>query len=219
MKHQGCWARLRVAFTGHPAQQALRRSGARLRVALSGRSLQQALRRSGAVLLIGLTVNLRAQMSVGPWSPLFQGIDHAVGANPPEGSAPISTLQSVSRLRVDLSDPDLQFFTTPPASPNLAEQRETLSPSASNSLKICGLQIATGATFYDARGAGLLGGRWLRPAAGPPPRQLRLLVGRAGPSRNQPLCRDQSSRHNLLSPRGLVSPLSKPENQVTLQTH
>ena len=74
-------------------------------------------------------------MSVTPWTPIFEGIDRAVGTNYPDGSTPIPRRQSVNCVRVDLWHPDVQLFSTPPASNRVAESRETLSMSVSNFLK------------------------------------------------------------------------------------
>src|SRR2546423_15070679 len=97
----------------------------------------------------------RANMAVGPWIPIVKGIDRAVGTN--YGSTAVtnngvvftdSTLQSVNCVRVDLSDPDVQLFTTPRATNYVAESRETVSMSVSNFLKTYGLQVASDCNFY-----------------------------------------------------------------------
>ncbi len=125
-----------------------------------------------AVVLVALAVSLRAQMSVGPWTPLFQGIDHAQGTNWPNGSTPISSRQSVHCLRVDLSDPTIRFFTTPPASPYVAEQRETVSLSVSNFLKIYGVQVAIDASVTNPGAA-----TFYRLGSQPDQRWLTALLG------------------------------------------
>jgi hypothetical protein len=94
-------------------------------------------------------------MSVTPWTPIFQGIDRAVGTNYPNASTPIPRLQSVNCVRVDLGHPDVKLFTTPPASNLVAESRETYSLSVSNFLKQYSLKVATDCNFYSASpGAG-----------------------------------------------------------------
>ena len=58
-----------------------------------------------------------AGMTISPWQQLFQGVDHAVGTNYPDATIP--RLQVVHCVRVDLNNPDVQLFTTPPA-PNFS---------------------------------------------------------------------------------------------------
>src|SRR6185436_14665245 len=75
------------------------------------------------VLLAGIltfALGARANMVVSSWTPIFKGIDRAVGTNfPPttisSGGVTFTdnTLQVVNCVRVDLTDPDVQLFTTP----------------------------------------------------------------------------------------------------------
>lgn len=88
--------------------------------------------------------------AIGPWTPLFKGIDHAVGTNNPNITGNFPRLQVVHCVRVDLTDPDVQLFTTPRASGYVAESRETLDLSVPNFLKQNKLQVAADAGFYDA---------------------------------------------------------------------
>ncbi len=87
-------------------------------------------------------------MVVTPWTPLFKGIDHALGTNYPDGTIP--RLQVVNCVRVDLQDPDVQLFTTPRITNYLAESRETASLSVSNFVKQYGVQVAAVANFYNS---------------------------------------------------------------------
>src|SRR5262249_15427829 len=85
---------------------------------------------------------VHATMVVSPFTPIFKGIDHAVATNFPVTTVTNngviftdSALQVVHCVRIDLSDPDVQLFTTPQA-PNWApESRETLSLSITNFIK------------------------------------------------------------------------------------
>src|SRR5438105_4050328 len=90
-----------------------------------------------------------ATLSVGPWTPIFKGVDHAVGTNYPDATIP--RLQVANCVRVDLTDPDVQLFTTPKA-PNLgfcgAGPGETRSLSISNFIRSYGVQVAADANFY-----------------------------------------------------------------------
>jgi len=66
-----------------------------------------------AAALFATLAESHATMLVGSWTPLFKGIDHAVGTNYPDSAIPV--LQVVHCLRIDLTDPDVQLFTTPQA--------------------------------------------------------------------------------------------------------
>ena len=92
----------------------------------------------------------QAGMVIGPWTPIFKGIEHAVGTNFPDGVIP--RLQVVHCLRVNLADPDVQLHTGPQASGYIAESRETLSLSTSNFLKQQGVAVAINANFYIGPG-------------------------------------------------------------------
>ena len=90
----------------------------------------------------------------GPWIPIFKGIDHAVGTNNPSIAGNFPRLQVVHCVRVDLTDPDVQLFTTPRASSYVAESRETLTLSVPDFLKQNKLQVAADANFYNVSGYG-----------------------------------------------------------------
>ena len=63
-----------------------------------------------ALLLVGPIIR-GASVTVGPWSPIFQGVEFASGAQRSQGtSAPD---QQVRCLRVDLSAPGIELFATP----------------------------------------------------------------------------------------------------------
>jgi exopolysaccharide biosynthesis protein len=111
-----------------------------------------------SVTLASLSLNTaHAAMSRTPWTPLFKGIEHAVGTN---FGATIFTnngvvytnsrQQSVHCLRVDLSDPDVQLFPTPPATNLVIGSVETKTISISNFVKRYGVQVATVANFYNS---------------------------------------------------------------------
>jgi hypothetical protein len=78
-------------------------------------------------LLFAVVVSAQASPVFGSWTPIFKGIDHAVGTNDPNIAGNFPRLQVVQCVRVDLTDPDVQLFTTPPASSYVAESRETLT--------------------------------------------------------------------------------------------
>ena len=69
-------------------------------------------------------VTASASTVVGPWTPIFKGIDHLVGTNTP-GSGGFPELQVVHAVRVDLTDPDIQLLATPPIDNHALQTRET----------------------------------------------------------------------------------------------
>src|ERR1041385_2469038 len=86
----------------------------------------------GALFLFCAT-STRAAVELGPWTPLFKGIEHAVGTNTPGGTLP--HLQVVNALRVDLTDPDISFETTPRVLQNYASGlREVIGVTVSDFL-------------------------------------------------------------------------------------
>ena len=54
----------------------------------------------------------RAATVLGPWVPLFDGIDHAVGTNT-SGGGGMPDLMVMYALRVDLTDTNIQFYASP----------------------------------------------------------------------------------------------------------
>jgi hypothetical protein len=104
--------------------------------------------RFGVAVLLGYSFSAQASLTLSPWIPIFKGIDRAAGTNVPDGTTPIGTLQVINAARVDLSDPDVQLFTTPRANPYVEQSRETLSLTVSNFLRTYGLQLACDANFY-----------------------------------------------------------------------
>jgi hypothetical protein len=92
--------------------------------------------------------------ALGPWVPIFKGVEHAVGTNNPDIAGDFPELQVVHCIRVDMTDPDVQFFTTPRASGWVADSRETLTLSIPDFLKQYKLQVAADANFYNANPGG-----------------------------------------------------------------
>ena len=82
-----------------------------------------------------------ATVIVGPWAPIYKGVDYAAGnADTSEPRA-----QQVNALRIDLKDPDVRLFGTPA---NGAGALETTSQNASQFLTQYGLQVAVNTSFY-----------------------------------------------------------------------
>ena len=92
--------------------------------------------------------------AIGPWVPIFKGIEQAVGTNNPSISGNFPRLQVVHCVRLDLTDPDVQFFPTPKASNYVAESRETLTLSVPDFLKTNKLQVVADANYYNASPGG-----------------------------------------------------------------
>lgn len=95
-------------------------------------------------LFLGVTVlagPVTATVTVGAWTPLFQGVERATG----EADQAEARLQKVSAVRVDLRDPDIEFFSTPS---NGERPLETTSESTSEFLVRHGLQVAINANFF-----------------------------------------------------------------------
>jgi len=93
--------------------------------------------------------NLPASTVLNPWTPIFKGVDYAAGKNTP-GNGGFSELQAVYCLRVDLTDPDVTFFTSPRYSSYVADYTESAGYTTTNFLKLHGLQVAVNANqFYQ----------------------------------------------------------------------
>ena len=85
-------------------------------------------------------------VTVDPWVPIFKGIDLAHGRQQKQSSG--EREHQVYCLRVDLSDPDVKFLTTPHCTNNCAG--ETLSENASLFLEANGLQAVVNGSFYES---------------------------------------------------------------------
>ncbi len=84
---------------------------------------------------------------IGPWVPVFKGIEHLVATNEPAN--PSDQLQVVHVLRVDLQDPDISLFTTPRISNYIADVRETAGLMTKDFLQRNHLQVAINANVFD----------------------------------------------------------------------
>lgn len=83
----------------------------------------------------------RTEIVVGAWTPIFQGIDYATGS----ADAREPRLQQVRVVRVDMRNPNVEFFTTPA---NGDAPLETTSETASEFLAHHRLQVAINANFF-----------------------------------------------------------------------
>jgi hypothetical protein len=94
-------------------------------------------------------VTARSATEIGPWKPLFKGIDYSVSTNIP-GSGDFLYLQVVHALRVDLGDPDISFLTTPRITNNYtANVREIAAYTPSDFLRNHQLQAVINANFFS----------------------------------------------------------------------
>src|SRR5207302_185847 len=93
----------------------------------------------------------RATAVLGPWVPLFNGIDHRVGTNTVGGGG-FSRLQVMNALRIDLQNPDIRLFTTPRITNYVAGYRETAGFTVSNFLTANVLQVAVNANNFHTPG-------------------------------------------------------------------
>ncbi len=88
---------------------------------------------------------------VGPWTPIFKGVDHSVSTNIPGAGASFGTLQVVHAFRVDLKDPDIRLFTNPRITNNyVADQREVGGYTPGDFLKNHHLQAVINANFFSS---------------------------------------------------------------------
>jgi hypothetical protein len=90
----------------------------------------------------------------GSWTPIFKGVDHAVGTNDPGIPDNFPRWQVANCVRVDLTDPDVRLLTTPQAPGFVLDSRETLTQSVPHFLANNHLQVACDASFYHASPGG-----------------------------------------------------------------
>jgi len=102
-----------------------------------------------AATLLATGLSARAATMVGLWKPIFKGVDHSASTNLPGGDFP--NRQVVHAFRVDLTDPDIRFFTTPRISSYSAGVREIGALTMSDFLKTYKVQAAINANFFSGR--------------------------------------------------------------------
>lgn len=95
----------------------------------------------GMIAVVAISLPARAEISVGPWTPIFQGIDYATGS----ADAKEPRVQQVRVVRVDLRHPNVELFTTPA---NGDAPQETTSETAGEFLARHNLQVAINANFF-----------------------------------------------------------------------
>jgi hypothetical protein len=105
-----------------------------------------------AVIFLIMAAPMSAQTVLGAWVPLFKGIDYAIGTNNP-GNGAMPDLMVIYAARVDLTDPNIQFYATPRiASDYAVDDRETAGYTVSNFLTMHGLQVAINANYFHDPG-------------------------------------------------------------------
>ena len=101
-------------------------------------------------LLLGVFTGLpaaQADMKLGPWVPLFKGIDYATGTNTPGNEFP--SLSAAHIARIDLHDPDIRLFSSPRIDDFVADASETEGQTVSGFLAKHQLQLAVNAGLFD----------------------------------------------------------------------
>ena len=87
------------------------------------------------------------QVTVGSWTPIFKGIEQASGQT--TVTAGVGN-QVVHALRIDLLDPDVEFFSTSAITDNYLDgSRETAGLTTSHFLVNYGLQAAINANYFS----------------------------------------------------------------------
>ncbi len=95
----------------------------------------------------------QAATVLGPWVPIFKGIDHAVGTNTPAGGG-FPDLMVMNALRVDLTDSNIQLYASPRCPNYLVDTYEAAGYTTSNFLTMHGLQVAINANYFHDPGTG-----------------------------------------------------------------
>ena len=91
-----------------------------------------------------------AELVIGEWTPVFKGIELSISTNLPGIGAPIPRRQVAYALRVDLTDPDVEFFTTPRIEFNYVEgDREVAGYTPTDFLVRNELQAVINAGYFS----------------------------------------------------------------------
>jgi hypothetical protein len=105
-----------------------------------------------AAVILMIVSPAQAATVLGPWAPMFKGIDYAVGTNTPGGGG-MPDLMVIYAMRVDLTDPDIQLYSAPRiASDYIVDDREVLAITTSNFLTAHGLQAVVNANYFHDYG-------------------------------------------------------------------
>lgn len=96
--------------------------------------------------LVAGSVGSAAQITVGPWTPMFRGVELASGQQ--QATLAGERNHRVLCLRVDLTDPDIKLFTTPKCAN--CSPYETLAQNTSRFLEQYDMQVAVNGGFYSS---------------------------------------------------------------------
>lgn len=97
----------------------------------------------------------QATITIEDWTPIFKGVEHAVGRKAPGDGD--SLHQVVHVLRIDMTDPDIRIMTTPRITNYVATVREVGAQTVSGFLEEQKLQAAINANFYSPAEVGVVG--------------------------------------------------------------
>lgn len=123
-----------------------------------------------SVLVLG--ADTHAYLTVGPWEPIFKGVERATGATDEP------RLQKINAVRVDLHDPDIRLITT---ADNWVLPGDTTRQTGSAYIANTGAQVAingqyidlaTASPYADLFGLSIHGGQIVSPA-----QDLHALIG------------------------------------------
>jgi hypothetical protein len=87
------------------------------------------------------TLSTWATVTVTPWAPLYRGVDFAIGT----ADTNEARLQRVFALRVNLSEPTLEFFSTP-SLPN--GTNKTVGQTTTSFVRTYGVAVGVNANFF-----------------------------------------------------------------------
>jgi hypothetical protein len=79
---------------------------------------------------------------------MYKGVEHAVGTNTPAGGG-LANQHVIHAMRVDLTDPDIQLFTTPRHANYIAKTRETAGLTVTDFQKKYHVQVAINANNFS----------------------------------------------------------------------
>ena len=85
---------------------------------------------------------------VGPWVPIFKGVSVSFSTNTPGTGALFAEQQAVRVARVDLTDPDIHFFTTPRNTNYVADSSETGGMTPNQFATNYGMNLVINANFF-----------------------------------------------------------------------
>ena len=99
-------------------------------------------------MLMALLAQVRGATVIGPWVPLFDGIDRTSGTNR-SGGGGMPDLCVMYALRVDLTDTNLVFYASPRIAVGYSvDDNESAGYETSNFLTMHGLQVAINANYF-----------------------------------------------------------------------